>query len=134
MQVNTIVPLINKCPARELVKIEARTKTPLDKTGTHWEASTRVYKTCSCRVLYNVFHCQWVCIKRAHWRSLIVWTIVSQCKKKGGGGEGHDKFMIPNIQYIIHKEFLKWFAYNLGISIYQFKPHFCSCRCVYFIY
>lgn len=29
MQVNTIVPLIDKCPARELVKIEARTKRPL---------------------------------------------------------------------------------------------------------
>lgn len=29
MEVNTIVPLINECPAREIVKIEARTKRPL---------------------------------------------------------------------------------------------------------
>lgn len=31
MEVNTIVPLINKCPAREIVKIEARTKRPLTR-------------------------------------------------------------------------------------------------------
>lgn len=67
MQVNTIVPLIDKCPARELVKIEARTKRPLIRQERmerppHGAGCSiiqlYVYKTCSCRVLYNVFHCK----------------------------------------------------------------------------